>query len=158
MGLRLQRCEERVRGAKREDGWRGGEAETALGQNTKNEAQTTHGALHPAAWVLLWCAALLGCFPFLLSRETRLLSRDTREQKGRGCVCSPAAHSEQDLRRGAERELLPLSAHCSFCKWFSRITSKINSLSEPTQPGSGLLWQGMELSNFRFQNHRILFF
>lgn len=40
-----------------------------------------HGALHPGAQVLLWDAELLGCFPSLPSRETWLLSQDTREQK-----------------------------------------------------------------------------
>lgn len=72
-------------------------------------------------------------------------------------MCFPEGHRERDLR-GAEQEFLPLSAHYSFCKRFSGITSNTSALSEPTQPASGPLWQRMELSNFRVQTHQFLFF
>lgn len=99
-----------------------------------------------------------GAFPSFPAGKLSFSPGRPRNGNSQGCACCLKAHSKQDLRRGAEWELLPLLAHCSFCKWFSGITSTVSALSEPAQPGSGLLWQGMRPSNFRVQNHQILFF
>lgn len=112
----------------------------------------------PGPWSSSGMQSFWGAFPPFPAGKLGFSPRTPGNKNCQGCACFPKPHSEWDLRRGAERELLPLSAHCSFCKWFSGITFKISALSEPAQPGSALLWQQMELSNFRVQNHQILFF
>lgn len=134
-------------------------AETALGQNALRMRHRPCVELcTPGPGSFSRVQSFWGAFPSFPAGKLGFSPGRPGNRNRQGCTHFPQAHSKRDLRRGAERVLLPLSAHCSFCKWFSGITSKISALSEPTQPGSGLLWQGMEPSNFRVQNHQISFF
>ena len=108
-----------------------------------------HGALYPRHGSFSGVQSFWGAFPSFSAGKLGFSPGRPGNRNHQGCASFPEAHSEQDLRRGVEWEVLPLSAHCSFCKWFSGVTSKISVLSETRQPRSRLLWQGMELSNFR---------